>query len=103
MEKGKSMANENQMDQGPAVSPQQAEEKAESGVTDARKAAEDLRSAAGPTADEYLGRAEGKWDDARRRVRGFQDDGEQYVRENPTKAVFAALGIGFVLAFIFRR
>jgi hypothetical protein len=32
MEKGKSMADENQMDQGPAVSPQ-AEEKAESGVT----------------------------------------------------------------------
>ena len=97
------MANENQMDQGPAGSPQQAEEKAESGVTNARKAAEDLRSAAGTTADDYLGRAEGKWDDARRRVRGFQDDGEQYVRENPTKAVFAALGIGFVLAFIFRR
>ena len=102
MEKGKSMAEENQMDQGPAVSPQ-AEEKAESGVTHPRKAAEDLRSAAGATADEYLGRAEGKWDDARRRVRSFQDYGEQYVRKNPTKAVFAALGIGFVLAFIFRR
>ena len=96
------MANEKQMDQGPAVS-SQAEEKAESGVTNAPKAPEDLHSAAGATADEYLGRAEGKWDDARRRVRSFQDDGEQYVRENPTKAVFAALGIGFVLAFIFRR
>ena len=96
------MAEENQMDQGPAVPPQ-AGEKAERGVTHARKAAEDLRSAAGPTADEYLGRAEGKWDDARRCVRSFQDDGEQYVRENPTKAVFVALGIGFVLAFIFRR
>jgi ElaB/YqjD/DUF883 family membrane-anchored ribosome-binding protein len=102
MEKGKSMADENQMDQGPAVSPQ-AEEKAESGVTHPRKAADDLRPAAGATADEYLGRAEGVWHDARHRVRSFQDDGEQYVRENPTKAVFAALGIGFVLAFIFRR
>ena len=97
------MANENQMDQGPAVSPQQAEEKAESGVTNARKAAEDLRSAAGATADEYLGRAEGKWDDARRRVRSFQDDGEQYVRGNPTKAVFTALGVGLVLGLMFRR
>ena len=54
-------------------------------------------------ADEYLGRAEGVWDDARRRVRSFQDDSEQYVRENPTKAVFTALGVGFVLGFIFRR
>ena len=93
------MANENQMDQGPAVSPQQAEEKAESGGTQAK----DLRSAGGATADEYPGGAEGVWHDARHRVRSFQDDGEQYVRENPTKAVFAALGIGFVLAFIFRR
>ena len=96
------MADENQMDRGPAASPQ-AEEKAERGATRARKAGEDLRSAAGATADEYLGRAEGKWDDTRRRVRSFQDDSERYVRENPTKAVFAALGIGFVLAFIFRR
>ena len=96
------MADENQIDQGPAVPPQ-AGEKAERGMTHARKAAEDLRSAAGAMTDEYLGRAEGIWDDARRRVRSFQDDSEQYVRENPTKAVFSALGVGFVLALIFRR
>jgi ElaB/YqjD/DUF883 family membrane-anchored ribosome-binding protein len=36
-------------------------------------------------------------------VRTFQEDGEQYVRDNPTKAVFTALGIGFVLGLIFRR
>jgi len=102
MEQGKSMADENQMDQGPAVSPQ-AEEKAGSGVTHPREAAEDLRSAAGASADKHLARAEGVWHDARHRVRSFQDDGEQYVRENPTKAVFAALGIGFVLAFILKR
>ena len=96
------MANENQMDQGPAVPPQVGQ-KAERGVTHAGKAAEDLHSAAGAMTDEYLGRAEGIWDDARRRVRSFQDDSEQYVRENPTKAVFTALGVGFVLALIFRR
>ena len=96
------MPNENQIDQGPAVPPQ-AGEKAERGVTHARKAAEDLGSAAGVMTDEYLGRAEGMWDDARHRVRSFHDDSEQYIRENPTKAVFAALGVGFVLALIFRR
>jgi ElaB/YqjD/DUF883 family membrane-anchored ribosome-binding protein len=53
--------------------------------------------------DEYLGRAEGVWDDALRRVRSFQGDSEQYVRENPTKAVFAALGVGFLFGFTFRR
>jgi ElaB/YqjD/DUF883 family membrane-anchored ribosome-binding protein len=42
-------------------------------------------------------------DDALHRVRSFQDDSKQYVRENPTKAVFTALGVGFVLGLIFRR
>ena len=96
------MADENQMDQGAAVPPQ-AREKAERGGTHAREAAEDLRSAAGAMADEYRGHAEGVWDDARRRVRSLQDESKQYVRENPTKAVFTALGVGFVLGFTFRR
>jgi ElaB/YqjD/DUF883 family membrane-anchored ribosome-binding protein len=96
------MAVEIQMDHGPAVPPQ-AKEKGERGVTRAGKAAEDLRSAAGAMADEYRGRAEGVLDDALHRVRSFQDDSKQYVRENPTKAVFTALGAGFVLGLIFRR
>jgi ElaB/YqjD/DUF883 family membrane-anchored ribosome-binding protein len=96
------MANENQMDRGPAISPQ-AREKAERSGTHARKAAEDLGSAAGAMADKYLGRAEEVWDDARDRVRSFQDDSKQYIRENPTKAVITALGIGLVLGLIFRR
>jgi ElaB/YqjD/DUF883 family membrane-anchored ribosome-binding protein len=102
MKKGKSMTDENQMDQGPAVPPQ-AKERAERGVTHARKAGEDLRSAAGAMADEYRGRAEEVWDDALHRVRSFQDDSKQYIRENPTKAVFTALGVGLMLGFIFRR
>ena len=96
------MANENQMDQGPAVSPQ-ARQKAERGGTQARKAAEDLGSAAGAIADEYRDRGKEVLDDALHRVRSFQDDSKQYVRENPTKAVFTALGVGLVLGLIFRR
>jgi ElaB/YqjD/DUF883 family membrane-anchored ribosome-binding protein len=96
------MANEHQVDQGPAVPPQ-ARQKAERSGTHARKAAEDLGSAAGAMANEYLGRAGEVWDDALHRVRNFQDDSKQYVRKNPTKAVFTALGAGFVLGLIFRR
>ena len=96
------MADENQMNQGPAVPPQ-ARQRAERSATQTRKAAEDLGSAAGAMANEYLGRAEEVWDDALHRVRTFQDDSKQYIRENPTKAVFTALGIGFVLGLIFRR
>ena len=96
------MPEENQINQGPAVPPQ-AEEKAERGATHARKAAEDLGSATGKIVKEYRDKAEQAWDDAKDRVRTFQDDAEQYVRENPTKAIFTALGIGFVLGLIFRR
>jgi ElaB/YqjD/DUF883 family membrane-anchored ribosome-binding protein len=115
------MADENQMNQGPAVSPQageMAEENEEqqtgAGLTDAqgklqssrtraRQAAQDLKSAAGAIAGEYRGKAEQAWDDAKDRVRTFREDTDQYVRENPTRAVFTALGIGFVLGLIFRR
>jgi ElaB/YqjD/DUF883 family membrane-anchored ribosome-binding protein len=86
-----------------AATPSQAESKVQSSATHARKAAEDLRSAAGAVAEEYRGRAEEVWNDASDRVRSFQDDTEQYVRENPTKAVLAAVGIGFILGLIFRR
>jgi ElaB/YqjD/DUF883 family membrane-anchored ribosome-binding protein len=99
--KEKNMADED-MTQGAAI-PSQAEDRMESGATTARKAAEQFKSAAGAVADEYRGRAEEVWNDATDRVRTFQDDTEQYVRDNPTKAVFTALGIGFVLGLIFRR
>jgi ElaB/YqjD/DUF883 family membrane-anchored ribosome-binding protein len=89
------MADENQTGQGP-MAPPQGREKAERGVTHGGEAAVDLGSAAGAMTDEYLGRAEGIWDDARHRS-------ERYVRENPTKAVFAALGVGFLLGFTFPR
>jgi len=90
------------MDQGAPVVPQ-AEEEPQGGVTHAREAAEDLRSDAGAMADEYRGHAAEVLDDARRRVRSLQDEGKQYVRENPTKAVFTALCAGFVVGLISRR
>jgi ElaB/YqjD/DUF883 family membrane-anchored ribosome-binding protein len=96
------MANENQTNQGPAISPQ-ARQRAESGGTHAREAAEDLGSAADAVADEYRERGKEVFNDALHRVRSFQDDSKQYIRENPTKAVFTALGVGLVLGLIFRR
>ena len=109
------MAEENKnMTQGTGSAPAAAQNKFESSKTHVRQAAEDFKSAAGVVAeewksaagakaDEYRGKAEQAWDDARERARTLQEDGEQYVRENPTKAVFTALGIGFVLGLIFRR
>jgi ElaB/YqjD/DUF883 family membrane-anchored ribosome-binding protein len=96
------MADETQMNQGPAAPPQ-VEEKAKRGMMHARAAAADVGSAAGAIAEEYRGKAEQAWDDAKDRVRTFREDADHYVRQNPTKAVFTALGIGFVLGLIFRR
>jgi len=71
--------------------------------THAQQAAEDLKAAARAIGAENRDKAEQTWDDARNRVRTSHEDANQYVRENPTKAVFTALGIGFVLGLIFRR
>ena len=96
------MAEENKAEQKTSTGAD-ARDRLESSKQHARKAAEDLRSAAGAIAEEYRGKAEQAWGDATERVRTFQEDAEQYVRENPTKAIFTALGIGFVLGLIFRR
>jgi ElaB/YqjD/DUF883 family membrane-anchored ribosome-binding protein len=68
-----------------------------------QQAADDLKSAADTIDTEHRDKAEQIWDDARERVRTFHEDANQYVRENPTKTVFTAFGIGFVLGLIFRR
>ena len=107
------MAEENKSEQKTPASAE-AQDKLQSSKEHARRAADDLKSAAGALAGEYRGKAEQAWGeargkaeqafgDAKDRVRTFQEDAEQYVRENPTKAVFTALGIGFVLGLIFRR
>ncbi len=98
------MTEENQSNMGGTnLGGASATSKLESSKTHARKAAENLRDAATDVANEYRGKAEQAWDDATSRARTLQEDGEQFVRENPTKAVFTALGIGFVLGLIFRR
>jgi ElaB/YqjD/DUF883 family membrane-anchored ribosome-binding protein len=93
---------------------QEATAKFESGKAHAYQAAEELREAAEAKArelrsvaeakaGEYRHKAEQAYDDAATRVRSLREDGEAYVRENPTRAVLTALGVGFVLGLIFRR
>ena len=71
--------------------------------TQTGRATDDLKAAARATADEYRVKAEQAWGDAQERVRTIHRESEKYVRENPTKAIFSILGIGFVLGLIFRR
>ena len=58
--------------------------------------ADELRGAAQGKAQELRGAAESAWSDARSK-------GEAYVRDNPTKAVLIALGLGLLLGLLLRK
>ena len=105
------MAEENQMNQGPAVSPQAGatreqnrRQQTESALRDQRHTVEsseqyqteDSRSAARVSGREVL-------DQTKQRLQTLKQDTDDYVRKNPAKAVFTALGIGFVLGLMRRR
>lgn len=80
-----------------------AEKKVESTQEQAQRAADALESATANTMEDYQDKAEKSWNETKTRVRTWQEEGEDYVRENPTKAVFAALGIGFLLGLMVRH
>ena len=96
------MPDEKQMDPSRAI-PEQAMERAEDGVKSARKAADNIGSTGRAITEDYRAKAEQAWNDAKDRIQTFREDADLYVRKNPLKAVFTALGIGFVLGVIFRR
>ena len=64
---------------------------------------EDLRGQATAKAEELRGQAEAAWGDAKVKARTYQEDGEAYVRENPTKAVLIAVGAGFILGSLLKK
>jgi ElaB/YqjD/DUF883 family membrane-anchored ribosome-binding protein len=69
----------------------------------AEKKAEEIRLAAQNRAREFSGAAGSAWTDAQSRAKTWQSKGEEYVRENPTKSVFIALGLGFFVGLMFRK
>lgn len=97
------MAEENKFSTTAGAIPADPQGKFESTKAQVRTAADDFKSATGAMAEEYRAKAGQVWGDARNRARTIHEDSEQYVRENPTKAILAALGIGLVLGLIFRR
>ena len=65
-----------------------------------RSTSEDMKST---VAQDFTDKASKALDEAKQHVRTLREDGEDYVRENPMKAVFTALGVGFILGLIFRH
>ena len=68
-----------------------------------RSTPDNMKSTVTAVAQDYTDKASEALDEAKQRVRTLREDGEEYVRENPMKAVFTALGVGFVLGLIYKH
>lgn len=95
------MADENMTNLGGGIT--SAEDKLENSTTHAQRAAGDLKSATATMAQEYQNQAQQSLEETKGRVRNWQEEGEEYVRAKPMKAVFIALAIGFVLSRMLRH
>jgi ElaB/YqjD/DUF883 family membrane-anchored ribosome-binding protein len=82
-------------------------EAAKAKVEDFRQAAgqkaDELRGAAQSRAQELRDAAESTWSDASSEAKSWQAEGEAFVRDNPSKAVLIALGVGLLLGFMLRK
>ena len=102
------MAEGNQMNRGPAVSPQ-GEVMGEQNIPQGTGSGSSGRRGNRGTSKRTEGltqaaSASGQvWDEAREGVRTLKQNTDQYVRKNPAKAVFTALAIGFVFGLMRRR
>ena len=47
--------------------------------------------------------ADANWAEIRAKLESLHAEAEEYIRENPTKAVLGAAGVGFVLGMLMRR
>jgi len=76
-------------------------------VHDLRAAAEakaaELRATAEAKTAEFRGKAEHAYADAAKRAQTLRGESEQWIKENPTRAVLTAMGVGFVIGLMFRK
>lgn len=62
-----------------------------------------LKSVATEKAHQIKDTATEQWQDTRVKAKEFQVTAEDYIRQNPTKCVVSALGLGFLIGLIVRR
>ena len=97
-----------------AASSADASAKLNDGKQHATQAVHDLRAAAEAKAAELRATAEGKvkelrgqaehaYTEARTRAQSMRGESEQWIRENPTRAVLTAIGAGFIVGLMFRK
>ena len=62
-----------------------------------------LKVAATDKAQHFRESATGQWEDTRVKAKELHVTAEDYIRQNPTKCVLSALGVGFLIGLIVRR
>jgi ElaB/YqjD/DUF883 family membrane-anchored ribosome-binding protein len=62
-----------------------------------------LKSAAADKAQHFKETATEQWQDTRVKAKELHVTAEDYIRQNPTKCVLSALGLGFLVGLIVRR
>ena len=62
-----------------------------------------LKAAATDKAQHLKESATEQWQDTRVKAKEFHVTAEDYIRQNPTKCVVSALGLGFLIGLIVRR
>lgn len=62
-----------------------------------------FNAAATDKAHQFKETAAEQWEDTRVKAKEFHGTAEEYIRDNPTKCVLSALGVGFLIGLIARR
>jgi len=82
---------------------QTAESKASQLKERAVESAQQFRETAAQRACALKTSATEQWEDTRERAKELHVTAEDYIRQNPTKCVLSALGLGFLVGLIVRR
>ena len=69
----------------------------------AAEKASSLKSSATETAHHLKESAADQWENTRETAKELQVTAEDYIRQNPTKCVISALGLGFLIGLMVRR
>lgn len=78
-------------------------EKADQFRATATEKVEQFRHAATDQAQHFRDSAQEQWEGTRVKAREIHVTTEDYIRQNPTKSVLAAIGVGFLIGLITRR
>jgi ElaB/YqjD/DUF883 family membrane-anchored ribosome-binding protein len=87
-----------QLGQSVEVSPTRTERRISFCLDQSKGATDDLHSATKAKAAQFQHVVEDAWSDAQSRAQTWQAEIGAYIQQNPTKAVFMALGVGFVVS-----